>query len=758
MLPQFSLSRSSFSNPYSCSSRMGTILALMVIITAGILLGGCSSRTQSNNVEKGLPSSEVPRADPGYVQWLSRQSMLDQSERLTEIVSGSHLQWRKGGLRPAPASLLREADTWLTIRPESILSKSNEPVFAVLSDKRVWQALQSMGIRGMLPSPVHVTGGLWGYDLTAVRGDDVIQYNFADACGSADIFAQLMRAANAHGAILGTMLVPAATGLGPDFFLAARGKEGYDGLYGIIEVPRKLWKHLPDAPSEWQGQLLSPDATEELRKEGLLPPALAAVHINNPLRWAVTGEVRGIDGELRRWVYLAHKSPSRPVLNWNDPSAAAKRVFSGSIIRQVGELGTALAGLDLTAFAGAVVDEGDQRGPATPLLDASREIASEVRRYGGWSLLTNSMQLPLLKAILDSGPDMAVDRYASPAAAHALLTGDAEPLRLTMTILKNSGIDHRRMMHPVLWGNGIDYSMPQLAEPPFGQQTALQWRGTRKPAAAIQRDIINDLRKNVDEQALHTVTAEHTFCTTPAGIAAHVLGIKDQRYGLREVTPEVTRGTLLLAAWNALLPGGFILDGRDIAGAMPLPPVSLPQEDVKEHPELLAHGAYALDSATRNIMVSRQGLPRAKMLNDSLPAQILHEASYASGIKTLLQLRRDLGIPLAELVALPETGASGVAATVLALPPTKTYPSPRWLAVVANFSRETIEQSIPLKLPPKVVKTASDMIPHKEPFITLQALADEQPPASLTAKGNNLLLTLRPWQIRAIVLDGKTMK
>jgi trehalose synthase len=730
------------------------LLAVCTLLyLAGTCLQGCAPRTPQGQ-ESGLPSSDVPRADPGYVQWLSRQSMLSESQRLADIVSGSALQWRKGGLRPAPAALLREADTWLTVRPESVLGKSSEPVFGVLSDRRVWQALQKLGIRGMLPAPIHVTGGLWGYDLTAVRGDDIIQYGFADACGTQEHFLHLLRMANAHGAVLGTMLTPAATGMGPDFFLAARGKPGYAGIYCMIDLPRDSWKLLPAVQSEWQGTFPDEAAVTALRGKGLLPPPLAAARTGNPLRWAVTGEVRGIDGELRRWAYLAHEVPTRPVLNWTDPSAAARRIMSGSVIRQTGELGTALAGLTLQPFSGAVIDENDQRGPAAPLLDAARTLAAENRRYGGWSLLTDTMQLPLLTALLDSGPDMAVDMYTPPMAAHALLTGNAQALRLSLDMLRTAGIDHRRLMHPVMWGHGIDYTLAHLAPPPYGPEPVVQWQDSRIRASAVQRHIMDQLRAAVDEPVLHRATAGRVYCTTPAGIAAQALGLKDQRTGLRAITPEIIRGTLLLASWNALLPGGFMLDGRDLAGAMPLPAASLPEEDVEQHPELLGRGAYALGSGYDSVMISRQGLPAARTLHDSLPAQMLHDGSYGSAMASVLSARRRLGVPLAELVDTPAVSGSGTAATVLALPPDNVRAAPRWLLVCANFSRRPQHERFTLRLPPAVIETAKDILPADGAFAPAAAPTQEPQRTPPGLQNGRLSIRLQPWEIRALLLEA----
>ncbi len=700
-----------------------------------LLLSGCAAPQKPG---------AISRADPGYTQWLLKQSMLAQSQRFVDIVSGSHLQWRKSALHPDATGILGEADTWLTVRPESILSKSNEPVFQVLGDPQLWQSLQQMGIRGLLPVPAQVTGDLWEYSLTSTRSKNIIQYTFADNYGNTNDFMQLMERANAHGAVLGGMLLPAATGMGPDFFLAARGKKDYAGLYCMIEVPRKLWKLLPHPPSEWQGVLLKLETLKQLRAQNILPPPLAAMRNGVPLYWAATGEISGIDGNTRRWLYLSHENASRPVLNWTDPSANARRILSGSIIQQTGELGMALLSFSMEPFAGAVIDENDSRAPASPLSDATKTVCAEIRRYGGWSLLTDGLQLPLLADLLASGPDMAIDRYTSPLAAHALLTGDAEGLRLSLQMLHAAGIDHRRLVHPVLWENGIDYSLPHLDHPPFGPAPMLPWRGKKLKGSAIQRSIMDELRRKVPENILHVSVARNAFCVTSSGVAAYALGLFDQRSGLASRQREIIHGTLLLTAWNALLPGGFMLDGRDLAGSMPLPVDSLPQDVIQKHPELLAHGAYALDATNRNLALSRQSLPKTQMLHDSLPVQLMDDTSYAANVARILAVRKKLGVPFAELAALPPANAPGVATTMLRLPPDQVSVGQHYLLIAANFGSSTIRQHITTRLSDVMLKKAEDILTSPE----------SPSPTPLVNEANTLSFNLYPWQVRAILLPS----
>lgn len=47
--------------------------------------------------------------------------------------------------------------------------------------------------------------------------------------------------------------------------------------------------------------------------------------------WSVTGEIVGVDGVTRRWVYLHMFKAGQPSLNWLHPSFAAHQLIIGTI-------------------------------------------------------------------------------------------------------------------------------------------------------------------------------------------------------------------------------------------------------------------------------------------------------------------------------------------------------------------------------------------------------------------------------------------
>jgi hypothetical protein len=290
------------------------------------------------------------RADPGYIQYLERLSMLGSQTELARVVSGSQLAWLKNAGEPFLDPLLALADTWLYINPLTMLPKAKKSVFTTISSPQYWQLFGKARIGGLYFSPSSGSGALWAYNRKAsATGEDIIQYTFSESAGAENDYYRMLSAASTNKKLLGLKLTSATTGLGPDFFLAARYHRQFSGAYCMVELPRKIWKYLPAATDQWQCVPLSDEQIAALASMSLLPPAMSQDFLPTGKKggWAVTREVYGVDGYPRRWAYLYYGTPDRPVLNWEDPSSGARRMLSSSAIRSVGLLGGALVGLSL---------------------------------------------------------------------------------------------------------------------------------------------------------------------------------------------------------------------------------------------------------------------------------------------------------------------------------------------------------------------------------------------------------------------------
>jgi hypothetical protein len=246
------------------------------------------------------------------------------------------------------------------------------------------------------------------------------------------------------------------------------------------------------------------------------------------------------------------------------------------------------------------------------------------------------------------------------------------------------------------------------------------------------------------------------------------------------------QGHLLLAFYNALQPGLFMLSGQDLAGILPLSWYASVDAAKGWNVALSSRGAYALNESGTAVMATEQGIPRAKAIYPPFENQSFEKTSFAAHLSRLLALRARLGVAHGQLYGRFLTHHPGSIALIIALPvPARktsaegktdagaskeqaTYAGARKAAqgkiieapgvsrtllqssesallVVCNFSRTAISETLDLTASPLLQRLAS----LGEPVLATE---------NGTAKhgwGNTVTLALGPWQ-GAVVLVGKT--
>jgi hypothetical protein len=90
---------------------------------------------------------------------------------------------------------------------------------------------------------------------------------------------------------------------------------------------------------------------------------------------------------------------------------------------------------------------------------------------------------------------------------------------------------------------------------------------------------------------------------------------------------------------------------------------------------------------------SGAGLPRAVSLYGSILEQLEQPGSFASTLKRMLTLRRELGIDRGRVVAVPEVGSPGLALLLIELP-TPDGGEPRRALTAVNFGHGAVEESL----------------------------------------------------------------
>lgn len=655
---------------------------LLFCLLLAVLLGACTpgqkiaaqkTADQSVTPRAGTHASPLPRADPGYLQWLERQSMLGSTQDLTAQVSGTGLIWRNSAAARRIPLLLSAAPSWLDVNPHTVTS--GQPFWRALGLSPLPDMLGQAGLNGFFAAPTGERGDIWGsYKMLTPGGGNVTALRFDTALGSEEDFDRAAGRLENIGLQLGGELPPSATGLGPDFILQARHASRFDGLYAMMAVPQKDWDVLPVTADEWDCLPLRPQAVQALAQRGILPERLVrdGMTWTTPGGWAVTGEVRGADGQARRWVYRYSGHPLRPVLLWQDPSGQARRIFSAAVIRHTGLQQQTLAGLRMEALMGLDVPPSGDAAPAarspasprrtaparhnapgstanaqrlmelTPGLEALDALSGEIHRYGGWAMQDDALPPSLTRAVLDTSVDFTRDTITEPAAAYALLSGDAAPLAGLLRASLAEGVDHSRLARGQKDRQSVDWR--PLLPLPEGRNMA----------------------RRAQEQAQAPADATELW-TTQAGLAALALGL-DTAAVRPEQAKTLRQAVLLLLSFRVGLPGLAFISPQDMTGALNLarPPAGLPA----------SMGSVPLWDEQTGYAGSIPPLPLAF---GSLDRQWADRQSFLHELAALLRARRDAGLAggrVTEIFSGPP-GCIGVLSTL----PGGGY----WL-LAANFS------------------------------------------------------------------------
>lgn len=641
--------------------------------------------------------------------------MLGAAPELTAQVSGTERIWRNSSTARRLPVLLGAAPNWFALNPYTV--STGQPVFRALAGGAgagFPDALPQAGLNGLFVSPTGERGDLWNkHNQSSPGGENVASLRFDPALGSDADFEKLAQRLEPLQIQMGGELPPAATGLGPDFILQARRAARFDGIYAMIAVPQKDWDLLPRLPDEWECLPLRPEAVAQLAQRGLLPDALVRDSLPwaTPGGWAATGEVRGADGRIRRWVYRYSGDALRPVLLWQDPSGQARRIFSAAIIRHTGLQQQTLTGLRLEALMGLDVPAGAAEDAAggdaarfarlTPGLDALDEAAREVHRYGGWAMQDDVLPPSLTPVVLAGAVDFSRDSITPAAAAYALLSGDAAPLAALLRASQASGVDQSRLARGLHDWQAVDWR-PLLDLPQGRELIRKAQRLAGAPPEAVQ------------------------LWTTPASLAARALGLK-----LAEASASAADGSgksaalreacLLLLGWRVGLPGLSFVSPQDLSGALDL------SRSTADLPASL--GLTPLWGGNPGGVA-----PDAPSAFGALEQQWADRQSFLHSMARLLRARRDAGLAEGKLLAV-FSGPPGCVAVLSALPSGGC-----WL-LAANFSAE--KRIFPLALPAGITAR------------TVRDIGGGQDLSSaLTRNGHGLELELDGRHSRHVLLDG----
>jgi maltose alpha-D-glucosyltransferase/alpha-amylase len=643
---------------------------------------------------------QIPDPAAAEVQWLEEHSMLRQARAAAATVSGRPIQWHHCYGTPQPREAVRYASVWLLDYPGSVVTAKGTSVVATWATPALWDALRTLGIDLLHTGPIQRAGGVQGTNLTPTTDGwfDPISLDLDPALGTEDEYQKLITVAAGHGGALAGDLVPLHTGLGPDFHLALRRHGEYPGLYTMVEIPKEDWHLLPEVKGPWDVALVPRPAAEQLAKKGHIPGLIAsndaAPEAKTWSGWSASGEVAGADGTVRRWVYLHSFKPSQPVLNWLDPSYAARRVVAGGAIRNVVGRQTRILRLDAVPFLGIEPQPGstNARHFKHPLAVAgTNDTAMRVRELGGWTYHELNVPLKELKKFTENGPDLSFDFTTRAQMLHALLTGDAGPLRLAFRWMLEVGVQPIAFVHELQNHDELTF---QLTELEGRKDETFSVGGRELTGRQLKDEMLAAMRSRVSSAAApynHLYRPEKDgLATTIAGFVAPALGVMEPYSATPEQVKQIARGHLLLAAASALQPGVFGVSSWDLVGALPVPLEAVQDRVGGGDYRWVNRGGVDLLGANPRATVSTLGLPRARALYGSLPDQLRDPDSFASRLRSVLAARRKYRVAEGDLLAVPEPKAPGLCVLVLKLP---AHP----LAVtVLNFGREDAVEEVDL--------------------------------------------------------------
>ena len=635
--------------------------------------------------------------DDSYIQWLVDQSMLHAARERSRLYAGQARLWQRPYAQARPRDASAIGSVWFTAYPAAIITPEGGTVLEALGDDRLWSALSELGVQGIHNGPMKRSGGLRGREFTpTIDGNfDRISFDIDPKLGTEEQMLQLSRVAAAHNAIVIDDIVPAHTGKGADFRLAEMAYGYYPGLYHMVEIREEDWELLPEVPPGRDSVNLEPPVVDRLHEKHYIVGQLQRVIFFEPgikdTDWSATGEVTGVDGKVRRWVYLHYFKEGQPSLNWLDPTFAAQQLIIGDALHAIDVAGARMLRLDANGFLGVERRaEGTAWSEGHPLsVTGNQLLAGAIRKAGGFSFQELNLTIDDIAAMSHGGADLSYDFITRPAYHHALVTGDTEFLRMMLREVHAFGIDPASLIHALQ--NHDELTLELVHFWTLHAYDHYHYKGQTLPGG--------HLRELIREELYERLTGEHApynlkfvtngvACTTASVIAA-ALNIRDlDAIGPAEVE-QIQRLHLLLVMFNAMQPGVFALSGWDLVGALPLAPEQVEHLMGDGDTRWINRGGYDLADLAPEASTSAEGLPKARALYGSLAEQLQHGGSFACQLKRILSVRQAYDIAASKQILIPDVQAPGLLIMVHELPAGKGVQ-----ITALNFSAETISDTV----------------------------------------------------------------
>ena len=648
------------------------------------------------------PAAETQRkTDRAYIRWLEERSMLFQAAEQAQSISGQGAQWRHAYGDPQPREAVQQASVWLLDYPGSVIPRPGKSLVATWGDPELWQALERIGIDLLHTGPIKRAGGVKERQFTPTIDGwfDPISIELDPNLGTDKEYRAMVRTAEKHGGSIAGDLVPLHTGIGADFRLAQRAYKDYPGMYTMVEISKDDWELLPAVDDQWRAEAVFKEAAKKLHSKGYIPGLINSNDASPDARewsgWSASGEISGVDGKTRRWVFLHYFKKEQPALNWLDPSFAAQRVISGDIVKTMHSLGARMMRLDAVPFLGIEPQPGESLTThfKHPLaVQGTNSIAFMIRKLGGFSFHELNVPLKELKTFTEHGPDLSYDFFTRAQCLHALLMADATMLRQAFQFLLDADVQPISLVHDLQNHDEITY---QLVELDARGDEVFKVHGKDVFGRQLREQMLREMRaKAAGERAPHNKLyrpEKDGLATTFAGFVAAALEIRDPYNASRDEREQIKKAHLLLAAANAMQPGVFSLSSWDLVGALPIPEKSVTERMEDGDYRWINRGGVDLMGVNPKAKESPFGIERATTLYGSLPEQLDDENSFASQLARMLKARKKHRIAEGKLLAVPDVKNRAACILVMQVPGSDAA-----VVTAMNFSQESLREEIDL--------------------------------------------------------------
>lgn len=509
------------------------------------------------------------------------ETMLLQAQKVSSTYAQEIAKATPPKSHPTPDKALAVGSVWFTVDHNDV-------------DQLEWSLLRDLGTESVQVKNIRKKGWL-GINPSLEASWQHITKN----------------AKNESFSLIGTVLGNASAA-GSDFEKALKNTPSYQNLYHLIEIDREDWKLLPKVPAGSSQTNVPWLDLQTLFHKGYVPEKFAPYV--KQTSWDTTDVICGHDGKERRWIYLKNGA-NYPVFDFLSSSFTAYQLLTADALKLCKQAGTNLLEID-----------GELP------LETQNMLSLWIRKIGGFSASNTDGTITSLQK---TTTDLTYDIATRPALLHALVTQDAEALRMIYHIFLQAKIDTKKLVHVLQ---------------PFDEHI-FDWKeltnNSKHKFLYHEQQVTGEILKNrlLKEDLMRLGPNPSSWVES----CARALKIKD----FVKHKNLISNAHLLLAFTYAMQPGVFSFSYDDLLGTLP------------------------------------QSQDGPKYLYSDLSFQMKTPHSFARGLQKILQARAASNIKQGELIDILPSPNPGTLLLLYRLPITRQI---QLLAV--NFANKEADEFI----------------------------------------------------------------